>query len=196
VFPDLSLSALLEELASPHEAPSSSSALALALAAAAAAVQKAARLSVVVGPDASAAAAQAGALRERAVKLADDSAQAYRRALDALADGTSGLAHGGNEQERRDWFLGQAVAAAAEPALALVRLATDLVDLCGEAAGRFEPRVQADVVAAAALAAGVARGARELVAVNLTVVPDDHRVAEASALAAAAAARAEEMTPR
>src|SRR5206468_1209144 len=85
---------------------------------------------------------QIGSLGERAIKLAADGAEAYRHALDALADDA---AH--DKQDRRDWALGQAVAAAAEPALALVRLATDLVDLCGEAVGRVEPRVQADVVA-------------------------------------------------
>jgi hypothetical protein len=49
-----------------------------------------------------------------------------------------------------------------------------------------EPRVHADVAAAAALAAAVARGARELVAVNLTALPGDARVEEADRLVAAA----------
>jgi formiminotetrahydrofolate cyclodeaminase len=185
VFSDLPVSALLEELAAPRESPGSGSALAIALALAAATVQMAARLSAPTWPEASGVAAQAGSLGERAVKLASDDAEAYARALDVSAT----LAD--DKQERRDWALAQAVAAAAEPPLALVRLATDLVDLCGEAAGRVEPRVQADVVAAAALAVGVARGARELVAVNLTALPDDARIAEADALAAAAAAKAE-----
>jgi propanediol dehydratase large subunit len=57
-------------------------------------------------------------------------------------------------------------------------------------ATRGEPGVQADAAAAAALAAGVARGARELVAVNLTAVDGDPRVAEADQLAAAADAAA------
>jgi len=52
------------------------------------------------------------------------------------------------------------------------------------------------VLAAAALAVGVARGARELVAVNLTALPDDPRVAEADKLAADAAAAADVLTPR
>lgn len=197
VLPDFSISALLEELAAPHEAPGSGSALAVALALAAATVRKAARLSVVAWPEAAGVAAQAGSVGERAMKLAADGAEAYRHALDIgakLADDAAQGTLGVDHPDRRDWALGQAVAAAAEPCLALVRLATDLVDLCGEAVGRIEPRVQADVVAAAALAVGVARGARELVDVNLTALPDDHRVAEASALAAAAAATAEEMT--
>jgi len=190
VFPDLPLPSLLDELAAPREVPGSGSALAIALAIAAATVQMAARMSVVSWPESPGVAAQAGSLRERALKLAEDDAEAYRRALDVRAAPT------GDQQDKRDWALGQAVAAAAEPPLALVRLATDLVDLCGDAAGRVEPRVQADVVAAAALAAGVANGARELVTGNLTALPDDPRVAEATALAAAAAATAEKMIRR
>jgi hypothetical protein len=49
-----------------------------------------------------------------------------------------------------------------------------------------ELRVHADVAAAAALAAAVARGARELVAVNLTALPGDDRVEEADRLVAVA----------
>lgn len=190
MFPDLSFRALLEELAAPREAPGSGSALALALAIAAATVQMAARLSAPTWPEASGVAAQAGSLGERAVQLASDDAEAYARALDVSAT----LAD--DKQERRDWALAQAVAAAAEPPLALLRLATDLVDLCGDAAGRVEPRVQADVVAAAALAVGVAHGARELVVVNLTAVKHDARVVEADALVAAAVAAGEMVSQR
>ena len=178
---DLSLTALLEELAAPREAPGSGSALAVALAAAAASVQMAARLSAESWEDASGVAAQAESLRERAAALADEDAEVYERALEARA------AQPEDKQERRDWALGRATAAAAEPPLALARLAADLAELCRAASERVEPRVRADVVAAAALAAGVARGARELVAVNLTALPDDPRVAEADRLAAEAA---------
>ena len=86
----------------------------------------------------------------------------------------------------RDWTLGRATAAAAEPPLALARLAADLAELCAAAGERVEPRVHADVAAAAALAAAVAQGARELVATNLTALPGDNRVAEAERLVAAA----------
>jgi hypothetical protein len=46
------------------------------------------------------------------------------------------------------------------------------------------------VAAAADLAAAVARGSRELVAVNLTALPGDERVEEADRLVAAAEAAA------
>jgi methenyltetrahydrofolate cyclohydrolase len=185
VLTGLSLPALLEELAAPREVPGAGSALAVALATAAAVVQMAARLSPESWPDASGVAAQAESLRERATRLVDDDAEAYRRALEAraTADETA-------KPEQRDWSLGRVTAAAAEPPLALARLAADLAELCAAAGDRVEVRVRADVVAAAALAAAVARGARELVAVNLTALPDDPRVQEATKLAAAAEAAA------
>jgi formiminotetrahydrofolate cyclodeaminase len=185
VLTDLSLPALLEELAAPQEVPGSGSALAAALALAAAVVQMATRLSRESWPDAVGIAAQAESLGHRAAKLVDEDAESYRRALEARAAGDAD-----DKQERRDFALGRATAAAAEPPLALVRLATDLAELCREVAGRVEGSVHADVAAAGALAAGVARGARELVAVNLTALPDDPRVAEATRLAGDADAAA------
>lgn len=182
---DLSLTALLEELAAPHPVPAAGSAIAAALASAAAVAQKAARLSSGSWPDAGGVAAQAQSLRERALGLADEDAETYRRALEAQqrpAVDASG--------ERRDFVLGRALAEAAEPPLRLARLAADVAELCAVVATRGEPGVQADAAAAAALAAGVARGARELVAVNLTAVDGDPRVAEADQLAAAADAAA------
>jgi len=180
-----SLPALLEELAAPREVPGAGSALAVALATAAAVVQMAARLSPDSWPDAAGVAAQAESLRDRAAKLVDEDAEAYRRALEARA-----AADESERPEQRDFSLGRATAAAAEPPLALARLATDLAELCAAAGPRVELRVHADVAAAAALAAAVARGARELVAVNLTALPGDVRVEEADRLVASAEALA------
>jgi methenyltetrahydrofolate cyclohydrolase len=185
VLTGLSLPALLEELAAPREVPGAGSALAVALAAAAAVVQMAARLSPESWDEAAGVAAQAESLRERAANLVDEDAEAYRRALEAreATDETE-------KPERRDWALGRVTAAAAEPPLALARLAVDLAELCAAAGARVEPRVHADVAAAAAVAAAVARGARELVAVNLTALPGDARVEEADRLVAGAEAAA------
>lgn len=179
----LTLPALLEELAAPREVPGAGSALAAALATAAAVVQMAARLSPETWADATGVAAQAEALRERAVQIVDEDAEAYRRALEARA-----AADEKARPEQRDWALGQITAAAAEPPLRLARLAADLAELCAAAGARVEPRVHADVAAAAALAAAVARGARELVATNLTALDGDTRVEEADRLVAAAEA--------
>jgi methenyltetrahydrofolate cyclohydrolase len=181
VLADLPVPALLEELAAPRRVPAAGSALAAALAAAAAVVQMAARVSAETWPEAGGIAAQAESLRERATTLIDADADAYRKALELRAKPAEDAS-----PQRRDFALGQVTAAAAEPPLALARLAADLADLCRETAARGAPAVQADVAAAAALAVGVARGARELVAVNLTALPGDPRVAEAAALAAAA----------
>ena len=181
----LSLPALLEELAAPREVPGAGSALAAALAAAAAVVQMAARLSPDSWPDAAGVAAQAESLRARAAALVDDDAEAYRLALAARA-----AADAKEKPEQRDWALGQVTAAAAEPPLALARLAADLAELCAASGERVELRVHADVAAAGALAAAVARGARELVAVNLTALPGDERVEEADRLVGAAEAAA------
>jgi formiminotetrahydrofolate cyclodeaminase len=185
VLTDLSLPALLEELAAPREVPGAGSALAVALASAAAVVQMAARLSPESWGEAGGAATQAESLRERATRLVDDDADAYRRALEARAavDATE-------KPERRNWALGTVTAAAAEPPLELARLAADLAELCAASGGRVEPRVHADVAGAAALAAAVARGARDLVAANLTALAGDARVEEADRLASAADAAA------
>jgi formiminotetrahydrofolate cyclodeaminase len=185
VLTGLSLPALLEELAAPREVPGAGSALAVALATAAAVVQMASRGSPESWTDAAGVAAQAEALRERAVLLADEDAEAYRKALEARA-----AADERAKPEQRDWALGRITAAAAEPPLALARLAADLAELCAAAGARVEPRVHADVAAAAALASAVARGARELVAANLTALPGDTRVEEADRLVAAAEAAA------
>lgn len=179
---DLSLDALLEELAAPRAVPAGGSALAAALAGAAAVVQMAARLSVESWPDAAGVAAQAESLRERAAGIVDEDAEAFRRALEAQKASPDA----DPSAERRDFALGQALAAAAEPPLQLARLAADVAELSAAVAERGEPRVHADVAAAAALAAGVAHGAREIVAVNLTATPGDPRVEEAAQLAAAA----------
>jgi methenyltetrahydrofolate cyclohydrolase len=191
VLTGLSLPALLEELAAPREVPGAGSALAVALAMAAAVVQMAARLSPDSWADAAGVAAQAESLRERATRLVDEDADAYRRALEARA-----VADETKKPEQRDWSLGQITAAAAEPPLELARLAADLAELCTAAGARVEPRVQADVAAAAALAAAVARGARQLVAANLTALPGDPRVEEAAKLAAGAETTARSLAVR
>lgn len=177
---DLALPALLEELAAPRPAPGAGSALAVAVGAAAAVVEMAARLSDSWA-DGPGSAAQAEALRLRAIELAQLDADAYQHALDVRTTAATLSA------DRRDWAIGKAFAEAAEPPLALARLAADVADLARFVARNGDERVRPDVAAALALAAAAARGARELVAVNLTALPGDVRLAEADRLAAAAA---------
>jgi formiminotetrahydrofolate cyclodeaminase len=88
--------------------------------------------------------------------------------------------------EQRDWEIGRAFARAAEPLLEIARVAADVAELAAQLADESDPRVHADVTAAAALAAGAAHGVVALVAVNLTAVDGDPRVAEAEDLAGSA----------
>src|SRR5204862_141953 len=65
--------------------------------------------------------------------------------------------------EQRDFQLGLAFARAAEPPLEIARAASDVADLAAAIAEGGAPRVRADAQAAAALAAGIARGAVAIV---------------------------------
>jgi methenyltetrahydrofolate cyclohydrolase len=127
-------------------------------------------------PDARGVAAQAESLRDRATPLADLAAQAYERALDA----------GGGDYE-----LGRAYAEAAEPPLRIAEAAADVTELAALVAEHADPARRADAVTAGLVAAGCARAAAELVAVNLTVSADDDRVRRANLLAEEAARTAE-----
>lgn len=173
---ELTLEAWLDELATPAPTPGAGAALGHAVAAAAAIVAMAARASSSGGL-----AAQADALRERTVSLAQLDADTYAEALE-VREATRELS-----ADTRDWEIGRAFARAAEPPLEIARAACDVAGLAAELARSGDPSVGPDVQAAAALAAGVARGALALVAVNLTALEDDPRVGEARRLAEAAA---------
>src|SRR6185437_145344 len=126
-------------------------------------------------------AAQAESLRLRTAPLAQLATETYAEAL-AVRESTAGLS-----PERRDWAIGRAFAQAAEPPLEIARAAADVAGLAAELARGGDPRIGPDAQAAAALAAGAARGAAALVAVNLTALEGDARVDEARRLAEAAA---------
>jgi formiminotetrahydrofolate cyclodeaminase len=178
-FLDLTGAELLDELAGSTP-PGGGSALAFSVAMAAAVVRMAARASKETWDAAAGVAAQADALRARAAPLAQLDADVYDRAL-AVRDGAAALS-----PEKRDWEIGKAFAAAAEPPLEIARTAADVAELAAEVAVSGDPRVRADAVAAATLAAAAARAAVTIVGVNLTAVDGDARVAEAERLARAA----------
>jgi methenyltetrahydrofolate cyclohydrolase len=173
---DLTVAEWLGELAASRGAPGGGSMLGLAVATAAAVLAMAARVSEDGGL-----AAQADALRARSAPLAQLDADAYEEAL-AVRDAAEAL-----RADRRDWEIGQAFARAAEPPLEIARVAADVAGLAEAIAADGHPRVRADAIAAAALAAGAARGAVALVSVNLTMVDGDPRVAVAEQLARDAA---------
>jgi hypothetical protein len=154
---------------SPSDAePIGATALATAATAAAYALAEIARAS-----DRAAMAAQAEVLRLRVAGTARINALRYPRAL-AAQETTSAL-----PEDRRDWEIGQAYARAAEPPLELARIAADIAELGASIVGEALAGLRADAAAATVLAAGAARGAVHLVAINLTAAPNDDRVAEA-----------------
>ena len=179
-FLDLRLRELLDRVAAPEPAPGGGSVLALVAALAAGILPMAARASADFWEDAGGVAAQAEMLRARAAPLAQVDAETYERALAVRDD------HAELDEERRDWEIGRAFAAAAEPPLQIARVAADIAELAQEVASRADQRLRPDALAAAALASAVARACAELVAVNLTATEDDPRVREAHSHAEAA----------
>jgi methenyltetrahydrofolate cyclohydrolase len=135
-----------------------------------------ARASGQYWPDARGVAAQAESLRDRAMPLAELSADAYAHAL---------AAEGG------DFELGRAYAQAAEPPMRIAEAAADVTELAALVAEYGDPARRADAVTAGLVAAGCVRAAAELVAVNLTVSANDERVRRANFLAEEAARTAE-----
>jgi methenyltetrahydrofolate cyclohydrolase len=149
---------------------------ALATASAAELLATIARASTKNWPDARGVAAQAESLRDRAAPLGALSAEAYERALGA---------------EGGDYEVGRAYAGAAEPPLRIAEAAADVTELAALVAEHGDPARRADAVSAGLVAAGCARAAAELVAVNLTVSATDERVRRAQLLAEDAARTAE-----
>lgn len=139
-------------------------------------------------PGAPGAVAQALALRRRASALTHDNSLAYHDALAALAR-APGV---GGDSPQRDWAIGRAVAAAADPPLALAGAGDDVAQLALTLSAHGAADVRPDVVAAAQLAAGAAASAAHLVEVNLVVGADEERTGRARkhADSAAEAARA------
>jgi formiminotetrahydrofolate cyclodeaminase len=75
--------------------------------------------------------------------------------------------------------LGDMLDRAAEAPLALARTAGDLAVLGAHVAAHAPGQASADAIAAVAIAAGVARAATHLVAVNLATLDDDPRLYQA-----------------
>jgi methenyltetrahydrofolate cyclohydrolase len=149
---------------------------ALATASAAELLASIARASTRNWPDARGVAAQAESLRDRATPLAELSVEAHDKAL---------VAGGG------DYEVGRAYAEAAEPPLRIVETAADVAELAALVAEYGDPARRADAISAGHVAAGCARAAAELVAVNLTVSANDERVRRANLLAEEAARTAD-----
>ncbi len=137
-------------------------------------VAKAARVSQEGWPEAAGVVAQAESLRERAAPLAQQDAEAYRAALEAM--------RGAGDEDLAD-----ALDRAAEIPLEIAAVAVDVAALGELVAERGNESVHGESSGAAALAGAAARIAAHLVEVNLTAVEGDGRVEKAHRLAADAA---------
>lgn len=171
---------LLDEFARATPVPGAGPAAAFVTAVSAALTAMSARSSRGVWRDASAAVAQAESLRARAVRLAEEDAEAVEA---FLAERTSGTAA---ETDVRDFRLGRALHRAADVPLQIVEAASDAAVLASHTAEHCAGDVRADAAAAALLAAGAAHSAAHLVEVNLLMLEGDARVVRARGLVRAA----------
>jgi formiminotetrahydrofolate cyclodeaminase len=182
---DLPLREFLDRLGAEEPAPAGGSAAAIAVAMAAALIAKVAK--VTAGwAEAPAVVAQAERLRRRIAPLAQSDAEAYEEALAALHLPDE------LEPEVRNMALGQVLARAAEIPLVIAEAGADVACLAAEVAERGAPERRGDAIAAALIAEAAARAAANLVAVNLTVTPDDERLQRAEAVTSVASAAARE----
>jgi formiminotetrahydrofolate cyclodeaminase len=176
----------LDELARDTPVPGAGPAAALVTATAAALTAMAARASRDSWADAGGVVAQAESLRARAVRLAQEDADA----LTAVLAERSG--DGGERAEMRDFRLGRTLHRAADVPLSIVEAAADVALLAAHTASRCPGDVRPDVTAAAFLAHGAARAAAHLVEINLATIAGDERVTRAHGLVRAAGAAADE----
>jgi formiminotetrahydrofolate cyclodeaminase len=176
-FRDGPLTALLDDLASGNPLPGAGSAAALVVATSAALLAMAARRSRESWEEAIGVAAQAEALRARALELAEENRQAYKHSLAVLE------APPGERSEQRDAAIDRALSRAAEVPLEIARAAADAATLGEAIADRGDRRALGDTVAAVFLADGAARAATGLVQVNLTTRPGDPLLEQAQHIA-------------
>jgi formiminotetrahydrofolate cyclodeaminase len=176
----------LDELARDTPVPGGGPAAAVVTATAAALTAMAARASRGEWADARAVVAQAEALRARALRLAEEDAEALEAFLAERA------APSGDRAEARDFRLGRTLHRAADVPLAIAEAASDVALLAQHAAGHCRADVRADAVAAAHMAQGAAAAAAHLVEVNLAIIEGDTRVARARGLVRTAEAAADE----
>ena len=169
------LERFLDRIASAEPEPASGSVAAVAVAMAAGLVAMAARLAHE-WPKASEVVEQAEALRSRMATLAPADADAYAKVTEAMRlprDSPSRAAE-----------LEEALSGAADVPLAVAEAAAEVAVLAKLVAEEGNDRLRGDALLAAELAGAGARGAAQLVAINLAG-RDDPRVRRAQDLAAA-----------
>jgi len=167
------LERLLDRIASDEPGPAGGSVAAVAVAMAAALVAMAARLARE-WPQASEVVERAEALRLLVAPLAVADAEAYAKVLEALR-----LPPG----SAREAAVAAAFSRAADVPLAVAEAASEVATLAALVAQAGSAPLRGDAVVAAEIAEAGARGAAELVAINLGD-RDDARVGRAKELAA------------
>jgi formiminotetrahydrofolate cyclodeaminase len=148
-FSDLRVAEFLDRVASEESVPAGGSVSAVAVAMAAGLIAKVARLSPE-WPQALDVVELAEALLMLATPLAQADADAYTKVLEA-----------------REGEVADALSGAADVPLSIAEAAAEVATLAARAVDEGNPRLRADAVVAAELAAAGVRGAAELVAVNL-----------------------------
>jgi methenyltetrahydrofolate cyclohydrolase len=182
-FADLTLSEVVDSVASRQPTPGAGPSLAWTCALAAALVEMVSAIMLDKDPDDPAAIAarreRAGVLRATALSLADLDAEFYRAVLAV--------------QRRRDdpghlERLRQALADAADPLVRIVQTAREVSELATAAVTEARGGVRGEAITALVLAESVCRAGVPLVELNLAGAPDDPRRALVRETAAAAAA--------
>ncbi len=162
--------ALSAELAEADGEPVGGAVAALAVALAAALVAATANHSRSGWPEAPGVRAQAKALRQRALTLAQGDIDAYAEARKALA----------GRSASSDLDLGQVVSLAAQVPQRIAEAAGDVAELAAAVADHGDPELRADAAIAAILAAGAARSAAHLVEINLVAGANPELVKQAA----------------
>ncbi|HLB04130.1 MAG TPA: cyclodeaminase/cyclohydrolase family protein [Gaiellaceae bacterium] len=169
---ELRLGDVLARIAASDQSPGGGSAAALTVAVAAGLVAMVARCSHGSWSEGPGVAAQALAIQERVMPLADTDARAWDEALTALRNA-------GDTDSGGDFELERKLELAAAVPLEIAQLGADVAALAALAGERCEGAYHADAAAAAALAAGGARAAAHLVRANLAVRDGDERLRRA-----------------
>jgi formiminotetrahydrofolate cyclodeaminase len=134
--------------------------------------------------DATGSVAQAEALRDQLVELAEEDARALAYALSSL----SGEAAADQSPEARDFLLGRALVRAADELVRIAEACESLAELAASVAAAAAGPMQADAAGAATIAESSARVVTALVEINLATVEGDVRLERARTAAAGAAA--------
>jgi formiminotetrahydrofolate cyclodeaminase len=156
------LDAFLESVAEATPAPGGGSSAAVAAALAAALVEMGARLAGDAAPS-HRAADHAGALRARALRLAEEELSSYAPVLETR-----------DEHERE-----LALAAASEPPAQIAETAAEVAELGLEVAASSSPSVRGDALTGVVLAEAAASAAFRLVEINLGAGPVFERARDA-----------------